>query len=88
MLYNNFNESILYLFFYFFLFMEEYYMLLNLQSIKDKEAWESKGFTMPEYDVAALRKRTARKPMWLHFGAGNIFRAFPAVALQKLINAG
>lgn len=63
-------------------------MLLNLQSIKDKEAWESKGFTMPQYDVAALRKRTARKPMWLHFGAGNIFRAFPAVALQKLINAG
>lgn len=33
-------------------------------------------------------RRTAKKPEWIHFGAGDIFRAFQAKACQKLLNKG
>ena len=36
-----------------------------------------------------MRAETKRKtPRWIHFGAGNIFRAFPAVLVQKLLDEG
>lgn len=63
-------------------------MLLTTSDIKDRSKWLNAGFTMPEFDVQELKKKTAAKPTWLHIGAGNIFRAFPAAALQRLINAG
>ena len=50
--------------------------------------WEEKGYTLPQFDIEALRKRTKESPTWLHFGAGNIFRAFPANALQTAIESG
>ena len=34
------------------------------------------------YDVSAMQERTLRHPVWIHFGAGNIFRAFLAAAQQ------
>jgi fructuronate reductase len=33
-------------------------------------------------------KATKSEPIWVHFGAGNIFRAFPAALQQKLLNQG
>ncbi len=33
-------------------------------------------------------ENTKKEPVWVHFGAGNIFRAFQAAAAQKLINTG
>ncbi len=50
--------------------------------------WIAKGYELPEYDRAQLRKATMEEPAWLHFGAGNIFRGFPAAGLQKLLNDG
>lgn len=50
--------------------------------------WEEKGYEIPQYDIEALRKRTAEAPTWVHFGGGNIFRAFPAAMLDKLISNG
>lgn len=61
-------------------------MKLNLASIGNKEEW--KGFELPAFDIASVREKTRREPQWLHFGAGNIFRAFPAVLLQKLLDGG
>ncbi len=61
-------------------------MKLNLASIADKEEW--KGFDLPSFDIASVREKTRREPQWIHFGAGNIFRAFPAVLLQKLLDQG
>ena len=52
------------------------------------EEWESRGYRLPKYDIAALKARTAENPVWVHFGAGNIFRAFPAAILNDLLNAG
>ena len=63
-------------------------MKLDLASLKDRKAWENAGFALPEFDLDAVREQTHRQPTWLHLGAGNIFRAFPAAALQNLLNQG
>ena len=63
-------------------------MKLNLEGLKDRKAWEDKGFKLPRFDVAAVRERTRRSPVWLHMGAGNIFRIFPAAAQQALLDVG
>ena len=51
-------------------------------------AWEEKGYQLPKFDVASVRRKTAQEPTWIHFGAGNIFRAFPAAVLQKALDSG
>jgi fructuronate reductase len=63
-------------------------MKLNLQEIQNQEQWTSKGYQLPKYDIAAVKAKTLAEPMWVHFGAGNIFRGFPAVLQQKLLNEG
>lgn len=35
-----------------------------------------------------MKSVTQKAPTWLHFGAGNIFRAFPAVLAQRLLECG
>lgn len=49
--------------------------------------WKGKGYELPEYDREQVRKNTMEAPTWIHFGAGNIFRGFPAAALQQLLNS-
>ena len=61
-------------------------MKLNLESLSNKLAW--KNYRLPTYNISAVREKTAQQPTWLHFGAGNIFRAFPAVLSQRLLTAG
>lgn len=56
--------------------------------IHQKEQFEKKGFELPGYDREAVKANTAEAPVWLHFGAGNIFRAFVANIQQDLLNAG
>ncbi len=62
-------------------------MKLNLTSITGDNAawWTERGFELPMFDIEKVRKTTAEKPKWVHFGSGNIFRAFPAVLSQKLL---
>ncbi len=50
--------------------------------------WEAKGYELPKYDRAALAKKTHDEPTWVHFGGGNIFRAFPAAILNDALNTG
>ena len=50
--------------------------------------WEAKGYELPRYDRQALIKKTHDAPTWVHFGGGNIFRAFPAAVLNDLLNEG
>ena len=63
-------------------------MKLNRKELADRTQWTSKGYALPEYDIDAVREKTLREPTWIHFGAGNIFRVFPAVLQQKLLNTG
>ena len=40
------------------------------------------------FDRDAMIKATKESPEWIHFGGGNIFRAFPAAVAQDLLNKG
>lgn len=63
-------------------------MRLDEQGLKDKAVWEQAGYVLPRFDRTAVRNNTVRAPRWIHFGAGNIFRAFPAHTAQKLLERG
>lgn len=55
---------------------------------RDVQAWADKGYELPKFDLEAVRQKTHDEPTWIHFGAGNIFRAFPAALLQRVLDAG
>jgi len=50
--------------------------------------WEAKGYQLPKFDRASIIKKTHDNPTWVHFGGGNIFRAFPAAILNDALNTG
>lgn len=52
------------------------------------KVWEEKGYLLPKFDIQAVREKTFREPTWVHFGGGNIFRAFPAALLNDALNQG
>ena len=54
----------------------------------DAAEWEAKGYQIPKFDIQAVREKTAKEPTWVHFGGGNIFRAFPAAILNDALNEG
>ena len=54
----------------------------------DASAWERKGYEVPRFDIRTIRRKTFEKPTWVHFGGGNIFRAFPAAILNDALNTG
>ncbi len=63
-------------------------MQLSTQGLKDKQQWEEKGYCLPKFDREAMIRATKENPFWIHFGAGNIFRAFQANVVQNLLNDG
>ena len=60
-------------------------MKLTKEGLKSAE-WKSKGYSLPEFDFDKVQKNTYENPFWIHFGAGNIFRAFQANVVQNLLN--
>ena len=63
-------------------------MKLTLQGIKDTAAWEQAGIRLPAYDVEVVAKKTRENPVWVHFGAGNIFRIFIGGIADRLLTSG
>lgn len=63
---------------------------MKLSEIKNgiSPQWAEKGYQMPTFDIQAVRDKTHAQPTWVHFGAGNIFRAFPAAILNEALNSG
>ena len=61
---------------------------ISLQGISDKRQWEEKGYYLPKYNVVQIAKATKENPFWIHFGAGNLFRAFHTVIVQNLLDNG
>ena len=59
-------------------------MKLSYQGIQDVAAWEQAGVALPKFDWKAMRAETERNPIWVHFGAGNIFRGFIALVQHRL----
>lgn len=62
-------------------------MKLNRKELTDRAAWEKAGFSMPEFDLDAVEKKTKESPRWVHLGAGNLFRAFIADVQQNILNS-
>jgi fructuronate reductase len=63
-------------------------MRLNDRELKNRAQWEAAGIELPRFDREAMVKATLAAPEWVHFGAGNIFRVFPAALQQSLLEAG
>ena len=63
-------------------------MKLNLEGLKNRKEWEEKGIILPSFDIEKMRRATEEGCTWIHFGAGNIFRCFPAARMQALIEKG
>lgn len=61
---------------------------LSREQLADQAAWQAAGVELPQFDYAQIAKNTTERPQWVHFGAGNIFRAFVAHAHQKLLDSG
>lgn len=63
-------------------------MQLTNDGMMKREDWLKKGYLLPNFDVDKMKKTTKEKPVWIHFGAGNIFRAYHAALAQDLLEKG
>lgn len=61
-------------------------MKLNLDNIDKINSL--KDIITPKYDINKIKENTLKNPKWLHFGAGNIFRAYMGKVQQNLIENG
>lgn len=46
------------------------------------------GYSVPGFDRGDMRTRSEAEPVWLHIGAGNLFRSFHARIAQTLLDRG
>ncbi len=63
-------------------------MELNQNGVQNRQQWEKAGYILPQYDRKAMIRETKENPFWIHFGAGNLFRAYQANVVQKLLDKG
>lgn len=60
----------------------------GIDGTKNRQKWLEKGYRLPEYNREQVAAQTRENPFWVHFGAGNIFRAFQANVVQTLLHEG
>ena len=64
-------------------------MELSQRGLQEQsENYKARGYNLPSYDREVIRQNTLKRPEWIHFGAGNIFRAFQGNLMQRLLNNG
>ncbi len=63
-------------------------MKLSVKGLENTAEWTGKGYALPKFDRPAMIEETVKNPTWVHFGAGNIFRAFHANLAQRMLDAG
>jgi fructuronate reductase len=62
---------------------------LTKKCVREHRAdFEKAGVYVPAFDLDAVKERTAAAPRWVHFGVGNLFKAYHAVLAQKLLESG
>lgn len=61
-------------------------LLLEKDQLKtNKDKFEEIGIKTPAFNFEEVWEETKKEPVWLHFGGGNLFRAFHSVLQQHLI---
>ncbi|OJG78830.1 fructuronate reductase [Enterococcus ratti] len=53
---------------------------------KNVKELKAANVELPYYDVAHLKAKGKKTPIWLHFGGGNLYRGFHGEIAQKLAN--
>lgn len=56
--------------------------------VQNKDAFARSNIKVPTFDQAAMTKETLASPHWVHFGGGNLFRAFHASIAERLLENG
>lgn len=62
--------------------------LIDAVKKESADIFEKAGFEVPDFNRDLIKQNTQKNPQWIHFGAGNIFRAFPAAVHQNLLQKG
>lgn len=63
-------------------------MYLNEECLKSKELLSKTNIKLPLFNRKRVQENTKKNPKWIHFGPGNIFRAFIANLQQSLLDKG
>lgn len=63
-------------------------MKLSYAGLQDGAAFAAAGIALPKFDWQQMAAYTEEHPVWVHFGAGNIFRGFIAELQQRLLEKG
>ena len=63
-------------------------MKLSNVGLSEPKIWRDAGYALPAFDRVKVEAATQENPVWVHFGAGNIFRAFQANLVQRMLNQG
>ncbi|MCI8423902.1 MAG: mannitol dehydrogenase family protein [Lawsonibacter sp.] len=63
-------------------------MKLSNAGLSEPKIWRDAGYALPAFSRSKVEAATREHPVWVHFGAGNIFRAFQANLAQRMLNQG
>ena len=58
----------------------------NTSIVEHRSSFLAKGYSLPVFNRDVITDNTAVRPVWIHFGAGNIFRAFISALNQNLLD--
>jgi fructuronate reductase len=54
----------------------------------EKSEFTKQGIELPKFDVTSIRETGKKQPIWIHFGGGNLFRAYHAAIAQNMLDNG
>lgn len=63
-------------------------MKLNDEIVNNQKELEEKGYKVFHYNRKQVKEDTMNEPIWIHFGAGNIFRGFIGALQENLLEQG
>lgn len=62
--------------------------VLSTANVKTQsEQFAQAGIELPGFDIDQIITNTIEHPVWVHFGAGNLFKGYHSVLQQRLIQA-